>query len=82
LLVDNPIDRYAIGDRTEGLKLGEDGSLTIHFSSEEQKHGHPGVTRSGLVNPTHAFTWTIHYFHSDDQLLSFRRIFIYTQPII
>ena len=29
LLVDNPIDRYSIGDRTEGLKYGSDGSLKI-----------------------------------------------------
>jgi hypothetical protein len=30
-LVDNPIDRYAIGDRTRGLLRGRDGSLTIHI---------------------------------------------------
>jgi hypothetical protein len=29
-LVPNPIDRYAIGDRTEGLRRGRDGSLTIY----------------------------------------------------
>ena len=28
-LVDNPIDRYSIGDRTPGLTHGPDGSLTI-----------------------------------------------------
>ena len=30
LLVDNPIDRYSIGDRTEGLRYGPDGSLTLY----------------------------------------------------
>ncbi len=30
-LVDNPIDRYAVGDRTPGLRRGKDGSLTIHI---------------------------------------------------
>jgi hypothetical protein len=30
-LVDNPIHRYAIGDRTRGLRPGRDGSLTIHI---------------------------------------------------
>jgi hypothetical protein len=30
--VDNPIDRYTIGDRTAGLKRGADGSLDIHMS--------------------------------------------------
>jgi hypothetical protein len=29
-LVPNPIDRYAIGDRTRGLRRGRDGSLTIY----------------------------------------------------
>jgi hypothetical protein len=29
-LVANPIDRYAIGDRTKGLRRGRDGSLTIY----------------------------------------------------
>lgn len=31
LLVDNPIDRYSIGDRTPGVVTGEDGSLTIRM---------------------------------------------------
>jgi hypothetical protein len=29
-LVPNPIDRYAIGDRTAGLRTARDGSLTIY----------------------------------------------------
>ena len=29
LLVDNPIDRYAIGSRTDGLKTNADGSVDI-----------------------------------------------------
>ncbi len=35
-LVPNAIDRYAIGDRTEGLRRGRDGSLTIYV-----QHGRP-----------------------------------------
>ena len=31
---DNPISRYAIGDRTEGLQYGADGSLEIHLQHE------------------------------------------------
>lgn len=31
--VDNPIDRYAIGDRTTGLQIAEDGSLTIYIQN-------------------------------------------------
>jgi hypothetical protein len=34
LLVANPIDRYSIGDRTKGLKLGADGSLEIYLQHE------------------------------------------------
>ena len=30
----NPIDRYSIGDRTEGLEYGDDGSLTIYVSDK------------------------------------------------
>ncbi|MBW2369562.1 MAG: DUF1254 domain-containing protein [Deltaproteobacteria bacterium] len=33
-LVDNPIDRYSIGDRTRGLKRSQDGSLTIYIQTE------------------------------------------------
>lgn len=33
LLVDNPINRYSVGDRTAGLKRGADGSLEIYIQS-------------------------------------------------
>jgi hypothetical protein len=33
-LVANPIDRYAIGDRTPGLKYGTDGSVTICMAKD------------------------------------------------
>ena len=34
LLVDNPINRYSIGDRTEGLKRDADGGLTIYVQKK------------------------------------------------
>ena len=34
-LVDNPIDRYSIGDRTLGLQYEADGSLTIYLQFSE-----------------------------------------------
>ncbi|MFM9047915.1 MAG: DUF1214 domain-containing protein, partial [Cyanobium sp.] len=40
LLVENPLNRYSIGDRTPGLKLGADGSLEIIIQSEN-----PGADR-------------------------------------
>jgi hypothetical protein len=33
-LVDNPIRRYSIGSRTQGLRYGADGSLTIYLQNE------------------------------------------------
>lgn len=38
LFIHNPVDRYSIGDRTEGLQYGEDGSLTVYIQAES-----PGV---------------------------------------
>ncbi|TBR56876.1 hypothetical protein B4U84_25825 [Westiellopsis prolifica IICB1] len=37
-LVENPIRRYAIGDRTKGLKYGEDGSLEVYLQHEQLKN--------------------------------------------
>nr|WP_242061581.1 DUF1254 domain-containing protein [Microbacterium ureisolvens] len=36
-LVDNPIDRYSIGDRTPGIVLADDGSLTVTISHERPR---------------------------------------------
>jgi len=35
LMVPNPIKRYSIGDRTDGIVFGEDGSLEITLQSED-----------------------------------------------
>ena len=35
LMVHNPIKRYSIGDRTKGLKYGDDGSLTVYVQHED-----------------------------------------------
>ena len=44
-LVDNPIDRYSIGDRTRGLQIAGDGSLTIVMQREEP------------IEPEHRANW-------------------------
>ncbi len=36
-LVANPISRYSIGDRTPGLRVSDDGSVTIYL-----QHTSPG----------------------------------------
>ncbi|WP_083921335.1 DUF1254 domain-containing protein [Dasania marina] len=38
-LASNPIDRYAIGDRTEGLKFEPDGSLKIFIQHQQPTEG-------------------------------------------
>ena len=48
-LADNPIDRYAIGDRTPGLKYNEDGSLDIYL-----QHDSPGPDEESNWLPTPA----------------------------
>lgn len=52
-LVENPIDRYSIGDRTEGLVRSEDGSLTIHMQHEEPSD--PESTANWLPTPKGRF---------------------------
>lgn len=47
LLVDNPIQRYAIGSRTQGLKTNADGSVDIYLQS-----AHPGGDKESNWLPT------------------------------
>jgi hypothetical protein len=49
LLVDNPIDRYAIGSRTKGLKTNSDGSIDIYVQNKS-----PGPDRESNWLPTPA----------------------------
>lgn len=41
LMTENPINRFSIGDRTEGLKYDADGSLTIYL-----QHDNPGPDKA------------------------------------
>ena len=45
--VPNPINRYSIGDRTPGVKRGEDGSTTFYFQAES-----PGPDKESNWLPT------------------------------
>ena len=47
VLVANPIDRYSIGDRTPGLQLAADGSLTTYMQRDS-----PGPDRGANWLPT------------------------------
>lgn len=54
-LVDNPIDRYSIGDRTPGIIFDDDGALTISISHEpptdETAHANWLPAPGGLFRP-------------------------------
>lgn len=46
LLVENPINRHSISDRTRGLKLNKDGGLTVTI-----QHTDPGPEKNWLPTP-------------------------------
>ena len=62
LLVDNPIDRYSIGDRTEGLKYGSDGSLKISVEPDTAPQSASWPLRIGklVIALQNARIWPIH----------------------
>ena len=66
-LVDNPIDRFSIGDRTDGIQYDSDGSLTITISHTEP------------TDPTARANWLP---APDDRFRLVFRLYIPQQPII
>jgi hypothetical protein len=66
LLVENPIQRYSIGDRTSGLKLGTDGSLEIYIQSEN-----PGTRKvsNWLPAPAGPFFFVARLYGPKDPVL-------------
>ncbi|BFM17226.1 hypothetical protein R50073_34090 [Maricurvus nonylphenolicus] len=65
-LVWNPINRYAIGNRTEGLHYNEDGSLDIYISHKEPAEG----ISNWLPAPKGEFSITLRAYLPSEQLLS------------
>jgi hypothetical protein len=67
MLVQNPIDRYAIGDRTAGLKYDADGGLTIWIS-----HAAPGPDRlsNWLPAPPDQFYLAFRAYQPRDEFLN------------
>ena len=61
-LVENPINRYSIGDRTPGVILDDDGALTITISHErpagEQGSGQLAPQPGRRLPPRHAHVRT------------------------
>jgi len=67
LLVPNPIDRYSIGDRTPGLQLDDDGSLTIYL---QQDSPGPGKESNWLPTPAGDFRPIMRMYQPRPEILS------------
>lgn len=66
-LVDNPIDRYSIGDRTPGLQVGEDGSVRILMQHERPA---PEDEANWLPAPAGGFRPVLRCYEPAPSLLS------------
>jgi hypothetical protein len=66
-LYENPLGRYAIGDRTGGLRRGRDGSLTLHL----QHRAPAGAARSNwLPAPAGRFRVALRLYEPRRSVLS------------
>jgi hypothetical protein len=63
----NPLDRYALGDRSDGLRRDADGGLTIYV-----QHARPAAARLGnwLPAPATPFTLTLRLYDPAPRALS------------
>ena len=66
-LVANPIDRYSIGDRTPGLHLANDGSLTITMQADEPDT--PEARANWLPPPPGDFRPLLRMYEPDPTML-------------
>jgi hypothetical protein len=65
-LVDNPLNRYSIGDRTAGLTLGADGSLEIYMQAENPG---PGKQSNWLPAPKGPFFFVGRFYGPKQEAL-------------
>ena len=65
-LVNNPINRYSIGDRTTGMKYESNGDLVIYIQNEVPK----GKESNWLPAPKNAFYYLIRIYGPDDSILN------------
>ncbi|MFD7321461.1 DUF1214 domain-containing protein [Streptomyces sp. NPDC059875] len=68
LLVDNPIDRYSIGDRTPGLVYDDDGGLTLYV--QQTRPGDPEHAANWLPAPDGPFTIALGVYGPDPSVLN------------
>jgi hypothetical protein len=69
-LVANPINRYSIGDRTPGLHVAGDGSVTIFLQSEAAAE--PGERANWLPTPAGHFRPILRMYEPDPSVLDGR----------
>lgn len=67
-LVENPIDRYSIGDRTPGLQRDPDGGLTIVMQHEEPAE--PERRANWLPTPAGPFRPLLRLYTPDDAIFN------------
>ncbi len=67
LLVDNPADRYSIGDRTPGLVHDADGGLTLYL--QQTRPQDPDRAANWLPAPPGPFTVAIRVYGPDPAVL-------------
>lgn len=70
LLVDNPVGRYSIGDRTPGLVYGEDGGLTLYV--QHRRPDEAGRAANWLPAPDGPFSIVIRVYGPDSAVLDER----------
>lgn len=66
-LVDNPIDRYSIGDRTPGLVVGPGGSLDLYLQRSEPTD--PAKRANWLPTPPGEFRPLVRIYLPDETVL-------------
>jgi hypothetical protein len=64
-LVDNPIDRYSIGDRTPGLRANDNGSVTITMQTER-----PDGSVNWLPTPPGDFRPILRMYDPEESVLN------------
>ena len=66
-LVDNPLDRYSIGNRSKGLKTDSDGGLTLYL-----QHESPGKDKESnwLPAPNGNFYVSIRTYRPREEIMN------------
>ena len=67
-MTENPIERYVVGDRTEGLVYNADGSLTIYMQHDEPEQG----VSNWLPVPEGLFTLVMRLYEPAPEALDHR----------